>query len=613
MVVFKKLLRGSVAAPARPRLLLVWCAVACLMGSSVARAAVFQTNASSPDERGFLASSIDLINSGASSLLSVTHAGYAPFAYAGSQPTSAAMLNDGAAGAAYAVAGYPALNTVAFDSDGLWTSTYTLDTRVNRKGYDITSIRALSGWAASLRDQQFEVLLATVANPTTFKSYGTYTYRPGGVGSARITLQDTDAAIARNVSAIRFSVQKAGVIQTVYREFDVFGAPTGDGRPVEFQRLAPDDSRLAYSDYARLVKLDSQEARFDRIISGAQGSLQNANPGARIRFRTNATTLTASFTTGSLGVTSGTGVILIDGARAGTFNASVSNSALEVDVPVVGNGFHNVELIMPFAQDVRFNGLSVNPEAGFQPIAARPATRYVAYGDSITQGLWASDGLRNYPSLIGAQKGWEVVNMGFGWRGLKDSGGGSGDAAAVASLGADVISVMMGYNDASARLSATSYRASMESFVAGIRRVDGSVPIYLISPLYTSNAVNQARMLQYRDEIIDLVRKSFDARLYWIDGLTLGIDSSNVGRFTTDGIHPNDAGFALVADRLAPRMTLPGLRTANSTLSEGSPSLLLMGAGAQLQIVPEPGAIASLCAGAVIMLLQLRRRPGSPA
>ena len=601
----------------RLRHIFIWhifiCCAAAWGGPGVVLADIIQTNAASPSEIGFLASTVDLINSGASSLLSTTHTGYAPFSYAGSGPTSTANLNDGSAGLPYIGTGYSSLNTVGFDADGKWTSTYRLNTSVNTNGYDVTAIRTMSGWAAPRRDQQFEMQFATVAKPETFTSYGTYSYVPGGHGSARITLTDSGGAIAQNVSAVRFSVQQAGGVPTVYREFDVFGGPTGSGRPPAFQQLAPNDSRISYSDYARVVTLDAKEARFDRVIAGAQGSLQNANPGARVRFRTDATTITASFTTGSLGITEGTGLILIDGAQAGTFNASTSKSSVEVDVPVSGAGYHDVDLLLPYSQDVRFTGLLVNDGAGFQPTSARPAMRYVAYGDSITEGFWASDSSRNYSSLVAEQKGWEVVNMGFGWRGMKDSGTGGADGAAIATLGADVISVMMGYNDASARLSAPNYRAFMEAFIARIREVDISVPVYLISPLFTSNARNQTLLLQYRDQILDLVDDSSDQHLHWIDGLALGINAGNVGTFMSDGIHPNDAGFALVAANLAQLMENPDPRMGGLSLQTGGLTLQMGDLGLRMQVVPEPGAVSLAAAAAIIVLLRMpRRRTSAP-
>ena len=43
--------------------------------------------------------------------------------------------------------------------------------------------------------------------------------------------------------------------------------------------------------------------------------------------------------------------------------------------------------------------------------------------------------------------------------------------------------------------------------------------------------------------------ESKDEHLHLIDGLTL---MDNLPEMTTDGIHPNDKGFAQIAERLAP-------------------------------------------------------------
>jgi lysophospholipase L1-like esterase len=582
-----------------------------IAASGLVHAELVQMNGASRSETAFIASNIDLINKGAASLVSATHSGYTPYSSGGRAATNAANLNDGALGLPYTGYGAAALSTVSYDSDGRWSSTYRLNTTTNATGYDISGIRTVSGAPSVARNQRFELLFSTVDSPETFTSYGTYSHAPGGFGGARITLTGSGGAIAKNVAAVRFSVDQAEGVATVYREFDVFGAPTGSGHPSAFQRVTPDDSRITYSDYARLVRLDASEARFDRPLAGVRGGRENANPAARVRFRTDATMITASFTTGTLATTQGTGVILVDGVRAGTFDASVSGSMLEVDVPIPGAGYRDIELLLPYSQDVRFTGLLVNGEAGFQSPTVRSPIRYVAYGDSITQGFWSSDAYSNYSSLVGKQNDWEVVNMGFGSRGLKDSGSGGADGAVVASLGADVISVMMGANDAAAQVSANTYRALMEAFVARIREVDGTVPIYLISPLYTSNAAIQPRLLEYRNQITGLVNDSPDSNLHWIDGLSLGIDATNVGSLTSDGIHPNDTGFSLLASNLAPQMS-PSSRLQGFGLTLGSLSpqtLSIAGASSiQVRVVPEPAAIVMVVVSAILLLPRCTRR-----
>jgi len=589
----------------------VMACVGAIAASGMVRAEIFQMNGASRSETAFIASTIDLIDKGAVSLVSATHADYTPHSSGGTAATNVANLNDGTMGLPYTGYGAAALSTVSYDSDGRWSSTYRLNTTANATGYDISGIRTVSGAPSVARNQRFELLFSTVDNPESFASYGTYSYAPGGFGAARITLSGSGGAIATNVAAVRFSVDQVDGIATVYREFDVFGSPSGSGLAPAFERVTPDDSRITYSDYARLVRLDASEARFDRPLADVRGGRENANPAARIRFRTDATMITASFTTGTMGITQGTGVILVDGARAGRFDASVSGSTFEVDVPVAAAGYRDVELLLPYAQDVRFTGLLVNGEAGFQSPTARSPIRYVAYGDSITQGFWSSDSYSNYPSLVGKQNDWEVVNMGIGSRGLKDSGFDGTDGAVIASLGADVISVMMGSNDAAAQVSANVYRALMEAFVAKVREVDAAVPIYLISPLYTSNAAIQPRLLEYRNQIMSLVNDSPDSNLHWIDGLSLGIDATNVGALTSDGIHPNDTGLFHLASSLAPQLS-PSSRTRSLSLTTSMLSLqtqLIAGEPSiQVQVVPEPAAISMVILSAVVLVPRFARR-----
>ena len=50
---------------------------------------------------------------------------------------------------------------------------------------------------------------------------------------------------------------------------------------------------------------------------------------------------------------------------------------------------------------------------------------------------------------------------------------------------------------------------------------------------------------------------SGDANLHFVDGLALGVDSTNASASLADGIHLNDAGAAIIAGKLAAILTLP--------------------------------------------------------
>lgn len=61
-------------------------------------------------------------------------------------------------------------------------------------------------------------------------------------------------------------------------------------------------------------------------------------------------------------------------------------------------------------------------------------------------------------------------------------------------------------------------------------------------------------MRQYRQAIRQIVQQCMatDPNLHLIDGLTL---VPNQLKYFVDGIHPNDAGFALYATNLAAKLT----------------------------------------------------------
>ncbi|MCS6242561.1 MAG: hypothetical protein H2172_01680 [Opitutus sp.] len=65
--------------------------------------------------------------------------------------------------------------------------------------------------------------------------------------------------------------------------------------------------------------------------------------------------------------------------------------------------------------------------------------RYVAYGDSITQGYRASDALAAYPVLVAKARGWKLTNLGLGWRQA------TSDGRFIGSMPADIITILIGF------------------------------------------------------------------------------------------------------------------------------------------------------------------------
>ncbi len=306
--------------------------------------------------------------------------------------------------------------------------------------------------------------------------------------------------------------------------------------------LRPDDPHIAYSDYIRLT-LSPERARFDRLIDAEHG-MGHDSPGTRIRFQTDGA-VAARFHYTALHThdkQNGVGVVLVDGGKRFAFDASQRPGLLSVPLGALGGTMHDFELLLPYADSVDFLGLEVTDDAEFAPVGPRPAFRYVAYGDSITQGYWASDVTGTFACLLAKAKNWTLINMGYGGRQAT-----AGDGALVGSVPADLITCSMGANDAIANKSAAQFRADMEGVVSGIRSRQPMTPLYLITPLFSTQPFGGAPLEQFRTELRDLVSHAADANLHLIEGPELTPhDEGNL----PDGIHPNDAAFAIMAQRL---------------------------------------------------------------
>ena len=114
--------------------------------------------------------------------------------------------------------------------------TITFDTSVNTDGYNITKIKTLSGFSAYSRQKQnYDVSWAAPGSSTFSSLYSTGTLGSihgtgAGGGENLVTLQDSGLGgvpIATGVGALRFTVHNVSGSsgETIYREFDVFGAP----------------------------------------------------------------------------------------------------------------------------------------------------------------------------------------------------------------------------------------------------------------------------------------------------------------------------------------------------------------------------------------------------
>lgn len=319
------------------------------------------------------------------------------------------------------------------------------------------------------------------------------------------------------------------------------------------------DPRIQFSDALNVVRDEAEgSVHFDRVLDGPGRGFRWSAPGARMRWRTDSATVSVRlrYSARHTGASRNSiGVFRVDGrSEAGwTFTRPGAGEAeLSVTLPAPADGaWHDYEVILPYADSVDVLGVDVSAGANWMSAATRPATRYVAFGDSVTHGFTATEVTKSYAFRVAERKDWELVNLGIGGRGTHGP-----DGAFLAGVKADVISVLIGVNDWQAGAALESFRANYAQLVSGLREGHPNTAVYLITPLWVPPtwAPTNARypLEDYRAIIREVAVQRADLGLIVIEGPAL-IDH-DATLFDRIAVHPNDAGFVQMAERLAKLM-----------------------------------------------------------
>jgi lysophospholipase L1-like esterase len=238
---------------------------------------------------------------------------------------------------------------------------------------------------------------------------------------------------------------------------------------------------------------------------------------------------------------------------------------------------------------LRVTGLTFGPGGEALPLegtAAEPKAGHVLFfGDSITQ--WGGEG--RWTGLVAEALGFEYGNIGYsgqGWSQVAPGGAGvpyfypdgGQDTAGAATWrwhsegksrldesggfqdgSPAAVFVNMGTNDALQDTGLEGIKDKATYWLADVRAAAPGATIYLITPFCAGTTTSVTRCDQVRDELIaaqaGLVASDPEARIYLLDLGQDGYDWTH-GQYG-DGIHPNDQGNALIAERLVEMLTAP--------------------------------------------------------
>lgn len=166
----------------------------------------------------------------------------------------------------------------------------------------------------------------------------------------------------------------------------------------------------------------------------------------------------------------------------------------------------------------------------------------VYYGSSITQGGCASRPGNIYQNIISRRLGLDYLNLGF-------SGNGRGEDEIVEYMaGLDMLAFVSDYDHNAP--TAEHLRATHCKMYQKIRAAHPDVPYIMLSRVDFDNDYQQN--ILRRDVIADTyryARAQGDRNVYFIDGASV-FRGKYKEMCTVDGCHPNDLGFALMADAI---------------------------------------------------------------
>ena len=287
-------------------------------------------------------------------------------------------LTDGIHGAGF--------NVIATDKvQGAWTrtnvssATYNLGTGANGLGFNITSVQSIADWVnVGFGNQAWRIEVKPVGG--SYSALATVNFQPLGkmapndIGTSKVTLSSLDATGIESIRVTCDNVNggsNAGAF--VWRELDVFGAPTGtmDQTPPGLSTLAPIPGATGVPAITNLT------ATFNEAITLGSGTILVRD------LDTPANTVTITLPDGRVSVSGSVLTINLASNLSPTTDYAVRISPGAI-ADLSGNPFVGI------ADDITWNF-----------VTGLAALRIMCIGDSITTGYTDNPSWTNHPFKFG--------------------------------------------------------------------------------------------------------------------------------------------------------------------------------------------------------------------
>jgi lysophospholipase L1-like esterase len=189
------------------------------------------------------------------------------------------------------------------------------------------------------------------------------------------------------------------------------------------------------------------------------------------------------------------------------------------------------------------------------PIPGAPVVAF--YGDSYTLGTGASDPSKRWSTIICAQRGWNEFNPSVNGLGFVNNREAFGvdEPAQIVAQHPDIVFVTMGLNDNfSYSVAKKRIHAAIIGDLAGLKKQLPEARFIVVEPFWYTDERPKSLGV-----IIDWVHEEATAiGADWIPGASHWIEH-HPEWMASDGLHPNDAGYAHMAVEMDAALTRLGL------------------------------------------------------
>ena len=305
------------------------------------------------------------------------------------------------------------------------------------------------------------------------------------------------------------------------------------------------------------------EALANQVNPGVR-ELHTCTAGGRVRFRTDSDCIAVRAVKDSSGLmphmpflgSDGYDLYAVEGENwqyCGSFKAPVDpQNGYEAILNLDGRKMRDLVIHFPLYSGVRALHIGVMPEAQVLPGGSyRVEKPVVYYGSSITQGGCASRPGNSCSNMISRKLNVDHINLGF-------SGNARGEQVLAEYIAGLPMSVFFMDYDHNAP-DPEHLAATHESFFLRIRRAQPELPIILASQTDCVMTQQHGKLIEQRRQVVLKTYENALARgdknVYFVDGREVFRRAEKLGlgpeACTVDGCHPNDLGFACMAEAFA--------------------------------------------------------------